>query len=60
MLAVLSELIDGTEIGVRFDFVPGEWVIVSKNIYYRKQALAWEMPNPFVPKVLPVVSNVSG
>lgn len=32
MLAVLSELIDGTVIGVRFDFVPSEWLIVGKNI----------------------------
>ena len=32
MLAVLRELIDGTVIGVRFDFVPSEWLIVGKNI----------------------------
>lgn len=32
MLAVLSELIDCTVIGVRFDFVPSEWLIVGKNI----------------------------
>ena len=32
MLAVLSELIDGAVIGVRFDFVPSEWLIVGENI----------------------------
>ena len=32
MLAVLRELIDGTVIGVRFDFVPSQWLIVGKNI----------------------------
>lgn len=32
MLAVLSELIDGAVICVRFDFVPSEWLIVGENI----------------------------
>lgn len=32
MLAVLCELIDGTVIGVRFDFVPSERLIVGENI----------------------------
>ena len=32
MLAVLREFIDGTVIGIRFDFVPSEWLVVGKDI----------------------------
>lgn len=56
-LAVTCELVYCRIACPCLHFMPSERFIVGENIQYRKKALAWEILNPCISKIITVVNG---